>query len=44
MVSAVSDGAEAPKACTITVKQAQKLATAALKSSTGTAKQAQNKQ
>ena len=43
MVSAVDRGAAAPKTCTGTAKQAQKLATAAPKTCTGTTKQAQNK-
>ena len=42
MVSAVGCGAAAPKTCTGTAKQAQKLANAAPKTSTGMAKQAQN--
>ena len=43
MASAVGHGAAAPKTCTGTAKQAQKLATAAPKICTGTAKQVQNK-
>ena len=43
MVSAVGRGAVAPKTCTGTAKQAQKLATVAPKTCTGIAKQAQNK-
>ena len=43
MVSAVGRGAAAPKTCTGTAMQAQKLATAAPKTCTGMAKQAKNK-